>query len=46
MYSERKLCVKVQTYALFDAFSPWMTQKFILAHRTPQSLFLSYVKDI
>ena len=23
-----------------------MTQKFILAHRTPQSLFLSYVKDI
>ena len=46
MYSERKLCAKVQTYALFDTFSPWMIQKFILAYRTPQSLFLSYVEDI
>ena len=46
MYSERKLCAKMQTCALFDTFSPWMTQKFILAYRTPQSLFLSYVKDI
>ena len=46
MYSERKLCAKVQTYALFDTFSPWMIQKFILAYQTPQSLFLSYVKDI
>ena len=46
MYSERKLCAKVQTCALFDTFSPWMTQKFILAYQTPQSLFLSYVKDI
>ena len=46
MYSERKICAKMQTYALFDTFSPWMIQKFILAHRTPQSLFLSYVMDI
>ena len=46
MYSERKLCAKVQTYALFDTFSPCMIQKFILAHRTPQSLFLSYGEDI
>ena len=46
MYSERELCAKVQTYALFDTFSPWMIQKFVLAYQTPQSLFLSYVKDI
>ena len=46
MYSERKLCAKVQTCALFDTFSPWMIQKFVLAYQTPQSLFLSYVKDI
>ncbi|MFS7902588.1 hypothetical protein Hanom_Chr01g00013041 [Helianthus anomalus] len=46
MYSERKLCAKVQTCALFDTFSPCMIQKFVLAYRTPQSLFLSYGEDI
>ena len=29
-----------------SGYIPWMSIKFILAHRTPQSIFLSYVKDI